>query len=277
MNIKQKIKKSTLFNKLIYSLNKRSFSRNVQFKDMHKGDTCYIFGNGESIKSMDLNNFNDKISIGCNNLFLHKDFEKLDCRYYQIVAPLIFLPYFKYYGKLQKNDIASVYRKKIKSLKKTLFFTSIFNKYSLVANNIYYEHHFDKPGPDIKNCDLAGSFSFMNGATDAMIGMAVYMGFKKAILVGVDYTFADNNSMHFFEKGRGTEKNEEKYNVIFLNQIKENIDLVTITTNDYKSDTLEHVSYFDYTGKSEIYQENVDIILASDLEKLDKMRLYKIS
>ena len=92
MNIKQKIKKSTLFNKLIYSLNKRSFSRNVQFKDIHKGDTCYIFGNGESIKSMDLNNFNDKISIGCNNLFLHKDFEKLDCRYYQIVAPLIFLP-----------------------------------------------------------------------------------------------------------------------------------------------------------------------------------------
>ena len=235
-----------------------------------------IFGNGESIKSMDLEIYNDKVSIGCNNLFLHKDFNKLDCRYYQIVAPFIFLPYFKYYGKLQRNDISAVYRKKIKDFKDVNFFTSILNKYTISATNVYYEHHFGVTSFDLKNCELDGTFSFMSGATDAMIGLAIYMGFKKAVLVGVDYTFSDSISHHFFEKGKGVEKNNGAYNKAFFEDIKTTIDVLTITLDGSKSDTLESVNYTNFTKKPERYQENIDFIENEDLVKLDNMGLYKI-
>ncbi len=276
MKILPAIKKSVFFNKLLFTFLKGSLNRNRKFKDLHLGDTCYIFGNGESIKSMDLAIFNDKVSIGCNNLFLHKDFNKLDCRYYQIVAPFIFLPYFKYYGKLQRNDISAVYKKKIKDFKNVTFFTSILNKFTIFAPNIYYEHHFGVTTSDLKNCELDGTFSFLSGATDAMIGLAIYMGFKKAVLVGVDYTFSESVSHHFYEKGKGRGKNNEAYNKAFFEDIKTTIDVLTITLNGSKSDTLEFANYTDYTKNPERYQENIECIDKEDLDKLDNMGLYKI-
>ena len=276
MKILPAIKKSVFLNKLLFTFLKGSLNRNRKFKDLYLGETCYIFGNGESIKSMDLAIFNDKVSIGCNNLFLHKDFNKLDCRYYQIVAPFIFLPYFKYYGKLQRNHISAVYRKKIKDFKNVTFFTSILNKFTISAPNIHYEHHFGVTTSDPKNCELDGTFSFLSGATEAMIGMAIYMGFKKAILVGVDYTFSDSVSHHFFEKGRGTGKNEELFNKVFFEHVKDKIDLLTMTLENNKSESLKYISYTDYTKKPERYQENIDCIDKEDLDKLDNMGLYKI-
>ena len=276
MKILPAIKKSVFFNKLLFTFLKGSLNRNRKFKDLHLGETCYIFGNGESIKSMDLAIFNDKVSIGCNNLFLHKDFNKLDCRYYQIVPPLIFLPYFKYYGKLQRNHISATYRKKIKDFKNVTFYTSIFNKFTISAPNIYYEHHFGTPNLNINNCKLDGSFSYMSSATDAMIGTAIYMGFKKAILVGVDYTFSDSVSHHFYEKGRRVGKKKELFNKVFFDHVKDKIDLLTMTLENNKSESLKYISYTNYTKKPERYQENIECVDKEDLDKLDNMGFYKI-
>ena len=276
MNILQAIKKSVFYNRLLFAFSKRLLEKNRKFKDLHLGETCYIFGNGESIKSMDLEIFNDKVSIGCNSLFLHKDFKKLDCRYYQIVPPFFFLPYFKYYGKLQRNDISALYRKKIRDFKNVKFFTSVFNKLIIFAPNIYYEHHFGVNSSDIKNCELDGTFSFMSGATHAMIGLAIYMGFKKAVLVGVDYTFSDRFSYHFYEKGRGIGKNEKLFDKVFFDHVKDKIDLLTVSLANNKSKTLKYISYTDYTNKPERYQENIDCVDKEDLVKLDKMGFYKI-
>ena len=276
MKILQAIKKSVFFHKALRCLSKTTLDRNIKFKNLHLGETCYIFGNGESLKSMDFKNFNDKVSIGCNSLFLHKDFNELDCRYYQILPPLFFLPYFKFYKKWQRNNISSIYRKKIKIFNKTNYFTSIYNKFIIRSPNIYYEHHFGVSKASLENYELHKTFSFMAGATDAMIGMAIYMGFKKAILVGVDYTFSESVSHHFFEKGRGTAKNEELFNKVFFDHVKDKIDLFTMTLENNKSESLKCISYTDYTKKPERYQENIDCIDKEDLDKLDNMGLYKI-
>jgi len=36
-----------------------------RFKDIHRGESCYLIGGGISIKSFDLAAFSDKIAIGC--------------------------------------------------------------------------------------------------------------------------------------------------------------------------------------------------------------------
>ena len=46
-----------------------------KFIDIHKGKTCYIFGDGPSIKYFDLSRFDDYIGISCGNQIFHKDFK----------------------------------------------------------------------------------------------------------------------------------------------------------------------------------------------------------
>ena len=63
-----------IFNKILLNFFSRTLKKNTKFKDVHKGESCYIFGNGSSLKYYDLKLFNEKASIGCGALFMHKDF-----------------------------------------------------------------------------------------------------------------------------------------------------------------------------------------------------------
>ena len=106
---------------------------------------------------------------------------------------------------------------KIKENKRTCFFTSLGNYFSMRGENIYYTHHFGSRDWNLDRCEMDGIFSFMLGATYAMLGTAVYMGFDSAVLVGCDYTFAPAQDFHFFEKGKGSVQKElsSPYGILF--------------------------------------------------------------
>ena len=190
------------FDKVVFYFFNKFLKKNYHFKNIHLGEECYIFGNGASLREMDFSKFNDKITIGCNMLFLHKEFSNLNCKYYQIPAARFFYKYFKFYNKWQYNYLNDLFRKKILINSSVLFFTSISNIFFKV-NNLYYEHNFMSCRPNSGNFDLDKNFCCMEGAMEAMIGQAVYMGFKKATLVGCDYIFYPSKSGHFYESKGG--------------------------------------------------------------------------
>ena len=81
----------TLIKESVANLLKGFTDNNLcKFKDLHKDEECYIFGNGPSIKWMDLSNFKDKISICTGQMHYHKDFDELDSRYFLLMEPWIF-------------------------------------------------------------------------------------------------------------------------------------------------------------------------------------------
>ena len=45
----------------------------LKFRDTHKGESCYVFGNGPSLKWFDLKKFSDKPSISSGQLHYHKE------------------------------------------------------------------------------------------------------------------------------------------------------------------------------------------------------------
>ena len=47
------------------------------FEDRHKGETCYILGDGPSLKEFDYNALRGYPSICCGMQAFHKDFIKL--------------------------------------------------------------------------------------------------------------------------------------------------------------------------------------------------------
>jgi len=258
-------------NKALSVLSENILARNGIFKNSHKGESCYIFGNGISLKDMDLGKFNDKVSFGCTYLWFHKDFDALNVKYYATIAPFWFYRYWRHSisGQYKRNYQSSM-QKRIQRLYPHInFFTSLSNRFGIFGDNVYYVHHFDVENPSDDTFDMTGSL-YYRGILDALIGMAIYMGFKSAHLVGCDYTHSPQRILHFYEKGRGKIEYNDDHVTDFLGLAAQYIDLTTITTNGSISKILKYVDYQDYTGAAPRYRENTELV---SKEYLDVMAL----
>ncbi len=263
---------------LLFHLAQPLLRRNRQFENRHAGQSCYVFGNGASLKGMDLARFSDRISIGCNSLFVHQDFNQLDCRYYFLPAAFLFHRYRKYYGRWQRNFVGDLYRDKVLAHPGISFFTSLSNWVGLRADNIYYTHHFGSRTWDLSRAGLDGHFSFMHGAMYAMIGLAFWMGFKGVTLVGCDYAFSPRYSSHFFERGPGQkiENEEEIYGGDFFNECRKEMDLSIMVPDGIQSKLMPWIEYTAHAKNPFHYRENTEIVSRRDLDLLAKQKVYNI-
>ena len=197
------------FNKILLNFFSKTLKKNTKFKDVHKGESCYIFGNGSSLKYYDLKLFNEKASIGCGALFTHKDFRHLNLKYYYVAHPLLFYKFWKnpYSNRYEKNKVGAFYRKKMSLFPEVQYFTSLTNYFGIQGDNINYLYHFGQVSELSVDSQMDEVFSLMEGSMAGMIGVALYLGYTDITLVGCDYTFAPKLQGHFYE--RGPEKRRE--------------------------------------------------------------------
>jgi hypothetical protein len=243
--------------------------RNRKFSGIHKGETCYIIGNGASLKSMDLSCFDDKLTIGMNFLCVHNQFAQLNAPYYVITAPKFLYPVYEnpYTGKLQLSPTIQAFKKAIRKFPEINLFTSISNIFGYAApRHNYYLHHFGRREPDASLCDMSGIFSFMKGGLYAGIGTAIYMGFQKVMLVGCDYLFTPVQENHFYGAGRAeTLGKTQNIYASLLNEASQFMDISLVTDTNI-SQWLPYEKYEDLTGRKLAYRENTDLV---DREYLD--------
>jgi len=264
-------------NRVLFQLSRNLLRRNERFKDIHKGESCYIIGNGISIKDMDLKRLGDKISIGCGYLFLHNEFDALNAKYYAEMEPFWFYRYWKSRvdGKWEINRNSEMQKQVLKQYPDLNFFTSLSNRFAISGNHVYYMHHFDAPTFNANTFDMAGVFYFRS-LMYAMIGMAIYMGFEKAYLIGCDYTFSPQRVLHFYEKGHGKTQVNDTHLADFFRVAQEQIDLVTVTTNGGISKTLKYIDYRDLTGVDAVFRENTELVKKEYLDVLADYHDYLV-
>jgi hypothetical protein len=254
-----------MFNKMLKKIAKVFFNNTLKkinkFKGIHKNETCYIIGTGASLKEFDLKLFNDKPVIGINEILFHKDFINLNNKYLVFSEPFFFYPFFnKFIWKqnfLPLFTPTSFFFKSIaKKNQNITFFIHISNILFFRGKNIFYNFlkypHTDFPSK-LNNINC-----FAGGFTHAL-SLAVFLGFKKAILIGNDYTFSPPQGKHFYEKGKGVNVEIENYHPKFLETIQNFIELETITIE--KNDTyLKSVEYKEYKKTNNNYKENFELI-----------------
>ena len=268
-----------LKNSTLFSISKRIIERNSKFENIHKGESCYLFGNGASIKYFNLKYFNDKPAIACNAFILHQDFRHVNVKYYFEGHPFYYYPYWinPYSRKIEKNLMGSFFKEKELSYDDMILFCNLSDYFSIHGDNIYYTHHFGKPFKGYANNKLNGSFS-SSSALVGMLGLAIYMGFEDLTLVGCDYSFYPQSLGHFYEYGRFPDTfNEDPYKD-FLLDARQYADIRVITPNEnYRGSILPHINYKDLTNDEPLYKENNEILSDSDLFNLDRFNmLYKI-
>lgn len=249
----------------------RQVSKLDELYQRHAGEECYLFGSGISLKWMDLHRFADRLSIIANMLIYHKDVHALRIPYCAIIEPFFFYPVFPNRGSVKlelfRNHLHKEYRKSIIQNPETLFFINFSNYPVARFPNALFVSRVYKPPFEIKNPFL-DRIDAQNGTFRFQVSLAIYLGFKKAYLVGHDYTHFPSRSLHFYSKGEGILDGNRDFCREYINYAKQHIDLVTVIL-DGGSETMNYITYKDLTGDEPKFRENIEIVDRAKLENLD--------
>jgi hypothetical protein len=247
-----------------------------KFSNRHKGESCYIFGDGPSIKWFDLSLFNDLPAICCGLLPFHNDFNKLNVKYMTMVEPWLFVP--KPIQPKRLHDfipMVAEYKKFIKRSPEIEFFVNLSNILSLAGNNINYVF---RGLPEHRNETdvLLGNFDLFAGSFHASLTIAYYLGFSKIYLLGFDaWTIQPARTLRWYELGEGQFFEATNFATEFLDILKRESDIFTISI-DGESKNVKNISYQRYTGKMPVFKENNEIVDAYYLNILASYPNYNI-
>ena len=271
---------------IINPLIKKIISKNKKLKNIYQSQSCYIFGNGYSLKYYDLKKFSNLKSFTCAWNYLHKDFNSLDICGDFHVHPGMFSPVWIHPYKKNitfTNNTRKFLFKTNRINNKNRIFTSISNFPFLIhKKNIFYLHHFKKKDLDLNFIDPSDKYSLMFGSLFSMIGVAAYMGFNKIILVGMDYLSSKPKYGHFYEFGINQTEDmsiyweKAKYFIDHVtNKIKIGIEFLTLKDNN--CDFLKNIYYDDIFDTTPTYKENYQIIEPQNLKGLNNIEFkYEI-
>ena len=174
---------------------KSGFSNEIQkFHNIHKGERCFVIGNGPSLTPEDLNKVSKNCSFAANRIYLM--YERTDWRptYYMCQDRQLIRSLTDYYLNCEETVF--------------LGYQALY-EYGIDAENaIYYladNRDANRIVKELGFSDSVDKYLIDGGSvTYSAIQMAVYMGFKEIYLLGVDHSFS-----HTLDKNRRIVKHEE--------------------------------------------------------------------
>jgi hypothetical protein len=152
-----------------WSISRRTL---LNLRDQHKGQRCFIIGNGPSLRQTNLALLKDEVTFGLNRIYLLFPILGFKTTYLVSVNDLILEQSFEEMRKLEiPKFITWRARRWVKSDPRVIFLDT------------------DYTGPEIFGEDSAGRLFEGHTVTFVALQLAFYMGFKEIILVGVDHNF----------------------------------------------------------------------------------------
>ncbi len=169
-----------------------------QAKDIHKGERCFVIGNGPSLNSCDLSLLKKEVTFGVNGIFLHPDFIPT---YYMTISYF----FWKYYVEQIRNV----------RCQRRFLPTDLLQLESDVPTswiNFKRPEYFSEDGtllPVPPRFSTRPDTIVYGGGTVlfACLQLAYYMGFDEALLLGVDHDYGqgDNETSHGGYNVKGSE------------------------------------------------------------------------
>lgn len=150
--------------------------RLLQFRDLHRGERCFILGNGPSLASMDLSPLRKEITFGLNRIYLL--FDRLG-----------FLP--SYY--VCVNELVLVqFADEIRGLNMPKFLNWNCRRYFDVPDETLHFVRMRLSLSDRVQTDATRPLYGGGTVTFAALQLAYFMGFRTVVLIGVDHRFVNH-------------------------------------------------------------------------------------
>lgn len=245
------------------------------YVNIHSGETCYILGDGPSIKSFDYLKLKKYPVICCGMQAFHKDFNHINVKYYSLIEPYLFYPDWMIISKKlhylkEHRIITNEFRKIIQNRKDITFFLNLSNFFAIRKKNVEYVHRFLlKKNKKFSKLFNKGIDPF-SGSFNATLSLALLLGFKKVYLLGFDAFTLKQSPYRWYEKNLGEGiKTYNKTEHKFLEPYKEDIEILNIS-NKGTMCNLKNEDYFLHTGVDPKFRENHDLISEENLKLIKK-------
>lgn len=214
---------------------KTLIKRNLKFKNIHKGETCYILGNGPSLSELDVGLLEGKNIITVNAMVGTPMFDELKPMYHCLLDRAVF--------KKAKTEFVN----RVRSTDTTFFFHRKIVDEIGIFDNTYYTFGTLMPTSKKLQLDLTKNTSTFINVLPYSIMIAIYMGFSKIVLLGCDFSFfASRKNAHFYEKNKDVKREEtlfqdlfgsaiacQQYQYLFDYAKEKNIILLNATPNSF--------------------------------------------
>lgn len=161
-----------IYNKPNYTWNNKHKSKLLHFKDIHKGEDCFIIGNGPSLNKMDLSQLNKYFTFGLNKIYLIFKNVNLSLDYHVCVNPFVIQQSIDQFNSIN---------------------IPLFVDYDASISTIDNHKNIYR----LKSENSIGMFQgnimrpINQGFTVTYVAMqiAYFMGFRRVFLIGMDHNF----------------------------------------------------------------------------------------
>jgi hypothetical protein len=167
---------------------------------MHQKERCFILGNGPSIKKQDLLLLKNEIVFSVSSGYLHKDYLAIQPRYHCI-------PQFYYHKYLCPNDIICWFKEMHLKIGTAELFLDAAQEPLIRENKLfpgrkinYLYTGFFRNGINEGILDISKRIPQVHTVPVLCLMIAIYMGFKKIYLIGVEHDgWKTGEYKYFFE------------------------------------------------------------------------------
>lgn len=159
-----------------------SFTQLKAFKNRHKGQRCFIIGNGPSLNKTDLSLLKDEITFGVNSFHYMTDSNGFKPTYYTVEDNLVVADNIDRINSY--NTKAKFFPEKYKGIinhDENVYFLPVDWSYYFKSSPFFETPQFST---EISDTIYVGqTVTYMN------LQLAFYMGFKEVYLIGVDFSY----------------------------------------------------------------------------------------
>lgn len=274
-----------MFNKYIrqlaYLLSLPSLFKIKKFKNKHQGQKVYLLGDSAEIKFYEFNSFDDHPMICFNYSFLINDVKKRKKETYALTVEPFWFLINRFKNLFHDGILMSEYSRNYIKKNKIVFFSSLTNSLVLSGRNIY-NLFYKIPGDYFTGEVLKSGYKFNAGAFQTALTLAIYMGFKEVVVLGVSH-HSGSVQNRWYHKGLGLENIKETDwplntpdRIDFMNLVKKYVSVTIITPNPSTSLFFKTLSYTDLTNRPLNYKENHEITDLTFLESVKNSNDYNI-
>lgn len=175
-------------------------ARNVELRDLHKGQRCFVLCNGPSVKRQDIGGLSNERVFSVSNGYHHPDYSAISPAYH-------FVPQLTY-GRLTPDDAVTWFREMDSKLGRAILFLNYTERALVEKAELFREREvryvtfsglFSDYDP-LAIPDISGRIPGVQSVAIMCMMAAMYMGFRQIYLLGTDHdSFRTGEYTYFFE------------------------------------------------------------------------------
>jgi hypothetical protein len=173
---------------------------NQELAGRHEGQRCFIMGSGSSIKEQDIRKLKGEYVISLSNGYVHPDYSYIAPQYHALP------PILSGHGQIFSKEKFSVWLKDMSDnlLQETEMFLHIGDKSLIDEERLFGRHkiHWVDYGPWSGDPHFPVDLSMVPHiwtVSELAITLALYLGFEKIYLIGMDHDWFNGPINHFYD------------------------------------------------------------------------------